>query len=49
MERESLWKNFLTLVVGGLLALHVSVSQAADDTKDTTTSPDASADCTLEL
>lgn len=30
MEQQSLWKNFLLFFVGGLLALHVTVSQAAD-------------------
>lgn len=48
MERKSIWKNFLLLTVGGLLALHVDVSQAVDDTDTSTTSPDATDECVLE-
>lgn len=48
MERKSLWKNFLLLTVGGLLALHVNVSNAADNSDSSTTSPDSTDDCTLE-
>lgn len=48
MERKSIWKNFLLLTVGGLLALHLNVSQAADDTSGNTSS-DSSESCTLEV
>lgn len=50
MERKSssLWKNFLLLTVGSLLALHLNVSQAADDNSGNTSS-DASESCTLEV
>lgn len=49
MERKSIWKNFLLLTVGGLLALHINVSQAQDTTDNSnTTSPDASDECVLE-
>ncbi|WP_408096625.1 hypothetical protein ACJVC5_16430 [Peredibacter sp. HCB2-198] len=48
MERKStLWKNFLLLTVGSLLALHLNVSKAADDNSGNTSS-DASESCTLE-
>lgn len=48
MEHKSIWKNFLLLTVGGLLALHVDVSQAADDSDKSLTSPDATDECVLE-
>jgi hypothetical protein len=31
MERNSQWKNFLLLIVGSLLALHLNVGQAYDE------------------
>lgn len=49
MERKSIWKNFLLLTVGGLLALHLNVSNAADTNTDASnTSSDASDECVLE-
>ena len=48
MERKSLWKNFLLLTVGSLLALHLNVSQAADQSDSSNTSSDASDSCVLE-
>lgn len=48
MERKSLWKNFLLLTVGSLLAFHIDVVSAADSTDDTNTSTDASDECVLE-
>lgn len=30
MEQKSLWKNFLLLTVGSLLALHLNVASATD-------------------
>jgi hypothetical protein len=48
MERKSLWKNFLLLTVGSLLALHLNVSQAAESGNGTTTSSDATEECVLE-
>jgi hypothetical protein len=32
MERRSICKDFLLLIVGGLLALHVTVTSAAEGT-----------------
>jgi hypothetical protein len=46
MEHKSLWKNFLLLTIGGLLALHINVVSAADNSDDTTSS-DASDSCVL--
>lgn len=48
MERKSLWKKFLLLTVGGLLALHVNVSNASESADTSATSPDATDDCVLE-
>jgi hypothetical protein len=48
MERKSLWKNFLLLTVGGLLALHLNVSNAAETTGTSNSSSDASDGCVLE-
>ncbi len=48
MERKSLWKNFLLLTVSGLLALHLNVSQAAEDTDKELSSSDSSDNCVLE-
>lgn len=48
MERKSLWKNFLLLTVSGLLALHLNVGHAADNSDDGVSSHDASDDCVLE-
>ena len=49
MERKSLWKNFLLLTVGSLLALHVNVSNAAEESAQSkNTSTDASDECVLE-
>ncbi|MFP5385977.1 MAG: hypothetical protein ACLGHN_07845 [Bacteriovoracia bacterium] len=48
MERKSIWKNFLLLTVGGLLALHINVSNAAETSDTTTNSTDASDECVLE-
>ena len=53
MERKTYWKNFLLLVVGSVLALHINVSQAADSspksTSGTTTSSSVPTDdCVLE-
>lgn len=49
MERKSIWKNFLLLTVGGLLALHLNVSQAQDINADSSnTSSDATEECVLE-
>ena len=48
MERKSLRKNFLLLAIGGLLALHINISNAADSTDGTNTSSDASEECVLE-
>lgn len=51
MERKSLWRNFLVLTVGSLLALHINVVSAADngstDNTSDTTSSDASDSCVL--
>jgi hypothetical protein len=46
MERKSLWRNFLVLTVGSLLALHLNVSQASDSGSNS--SPDATDECVLE-
>ncbi len=47
MERVSIWKNFLLLTVGGLLALHVNVVNA--DTSDHfDVDTDSSDECVLE-
>jgi hypothetical protein len=48
MERKSLWKNFLLLTVGSLLALHLNVSQAAESSDEGLSSSDASDNCVLE-
>lgn len=48
MERKSIWKNFLLLTIGGLLALHVDVSQADDKNQNALTSPDSTDECVLE-
>jgi hypothetical protein len=48
MERKSIWKNFLLLTIGGLLALHINVSNAADSTETSSTSSDVSDNCVLE-
>lgn len=48
MERKSIWKNFLLLVVGGLLVAHLNVASAQDHTDNTHTSSDASDECVLE-
>ena len=49
MERKSLWKNFLLLTVSGLLALHLNMSHAADNSSDDgLTSSDATDNCVLE-
>jgi hypothetical protein len=48
MERKSLWKNFILLTVGSILALHVSVVDAADSTDNSNTSSDATDECVLE-
>ncbi len=48
MERKSIWKNFLLLTVGGLLALHLNVSNAADNDDSSNTSSDATDGCVLE-
>jgi hypothetical protein len=48
MECKTLWKNFLLLTVGGLLALHLNVSQAAESSDKGLTSSDATDDCILE-
>jgi hypothetical protein len=48
MERKSLWKNFLLLTVGSILALHISVVNAADSTDNSNTSSDATDECVLE-
>jgi hypothetical protein len=50
MERKSLWRNFLVLTVGSLLALHINVVSAADDSSTASsdnTSSDASDACVL--
>jgi hypothetical protein len=31
MERKSLWRNFLVLTVGSLLALHINVTNASEN------------------
>ena len=48
MERKSIWKNFLLLTVSGLIALHLNVSHAADDSSKNTSS-DSSDSCVLEV
>lgn len=48
MEQKTLWKNFILLMVGGLLALHVNVSSAAEGSHNPNTSTDASDECVLE-
>lgn len=48
MERKSIWKNFLLLTVGGLLALHLNVSNAQEPNDSSNTSSDASDECVLE-
>lgn len=48
MERKSIWKNFLLLTIGGLLALHVDVSQADTNNENALTSPDSTDECVLE-
>lgn len=48
MERKSLWKNFLLLTVGSVLALHVTVVSAADSSDNPNTSSDATDECVLE-
>jgi hypothetical protein len=48
MERKSLWKNFLLLTVGSLLALHLNVSQAAESSDEGLSSSDSSDNCVLE-
>jgi hypothetical protein len=30
MERKSLWKNFLLLIIGGLFVLHMNTSDSAE-------------------
>ena len=51
MEQKSVWKNFLLLTVGGLLALHVNVTQAAEKTSgsDSQTTQTSSEECVLEV
>jgi hypothetical protein len=48
MERKSIWKNFLLLTVGSLLALHINVSNATETSDSSNTSADASDECVLE-
>ena len=48
MERKSIWKNFLLLTVGGLLALHINVSNAAETADGSNSSTDATDECVLE-
>lgn len=53
MERKSsLWKNFLLLTIGSLFALHMNVSNAADNTSNgsntQTTTSTSTDDCVLE-
>ena len=47
MERSSLWKNFLLLTVGGLLALHLNVASAQVDASSAQ-SADKTEGCILE-
>jgi len=49
MEQNSIWKNFLLLVIGGLLAMHVNFTQAGDGSSTSlTNSSDTSDGCVLE-
>jgi len=49
MEQTSIWKNFLLLIVGSLLALHINVVSAADSTSSATSSDsDKTEGCSLE-
>lgn len=48
MERKSIWKNFLLLTIGGLLALHVDVSQADVNNDNALVNPDSTDECVLE-
>ena len=49
MEQKSIWKNFLLLIVGSLLALHINVVSAADSTSAvTSTDSDKTEGCSLE-
>ncbi len=48
MEQKSLWKNFLLLTVGSLLALHINVTNAAETSDMSTSSTDSSDECVLE-
>lgn len=48
MEQKIMWKNFLLLTVGALLALHVNISQAAESSDKSNSSSDASDACVLE-
>jgi hypothetical protein len=49
MERISIWKNFLLLIVGSLLALHINVVNAADTSSPTTSNDSGKTEgCTLE-
>jgi hypothetical protein len=49
MEQNSIWKNFLLLIVGGLLAMHVDFAQAAQGPSTSQTSDSETSDsCVLE-
>lgn len=49
MEQISIWKNFLLLIVGSLLALHINVVNAADTSSPATSSDSGKTEgCTLE-
>lgn len=40
MEHKSLWKNFLLLSIGSLLALHLNVSNAAEQSSSSSSADD---------
>lgn len=48
MEQNSIWKNFLLLLVGGLLAMHVDFTHADQATSSLKDNPDVSDGCVLE-
>jgi hypothetical protein len=47
MERKCLWKNFLLFAVSGLLALHLNLGHASDQSEESLTSADATDFCVL--
>lgn len=48
MEHKILWKNFLLLMIAGLVTLHLNFAVAAESSQDSGTGSDTSEECVLE-